>query len=444
MNLHTTEKGFTLIETLVGSAVFVILALSAYRAFGVLMDAVSMSQAKLAATTLANEQFEVIRNLPYDDVGIENGIPVGKIARNQTVLKDNYSFDVQTTIRNTDDPFDGTIGGSPSDTSPADYKLVDLDITCSRCKIFSPLKFTTLVAPHALETASSNGALFIQVFDTAGMPVTNASVHIANTEANPDIVIDEITDNTGWVKIVDAPPGTNTYNITATKSGFTTDQTYPQGGVAGENPVNEDVTVVLQQVTQASLQIDKVSSLNVSSVDALCVALPDISFSLTGEKLIGAPAVKKYPTQDFSTDSSGGETVSDLEWDTYHILLTSPAYDFAGGTLLPNFAINPDENKNLQLLVVPHVDRALLVSVEDSLGVAIDGASVQLQKDIFDQTKTTNSLTCATPGQAFWNGLDGGIYTLTVSKAGYTTSVGTVDVSLPWQNQSIILLPETP
>ncbi|KKR69745.1 MAG: hypothetical protein UU10_C0006G0010 [Parcubacteria group bacterium GW2011_GWF1_40_6] len=227
-----------------------------------------MSQAKLAATTLANEQFEIIRNLPYDDVGIENGIPVGKIARNQTVLKDNYSFDVQTTIRNTDDPFDGTIGGSPSDTSPADYKLVDLDITCSSCKIFSPLKFTTLVAPHALETASSNGALFIQVFDTAGMPVTNASVHIANTEANPDIVIDEITDNTGWVKIVDAPPGTNTYNITATKSGFTTDQTYPQGGVAGENPVNEDVTVVLQQVTQASLQIDKVSSLNVSSVDA--------------------------------------------------------------------------------------------------------------------------------------------------------------------------------
>ncbi|KKR69744.1 MAG: hypothetical protein UU10_C0006G0009 [Parcubacteria group bacterium GW2011_GWF1_40_6] len=95
-------------------------------------------------------------------------------------------------------------------------------------------------------------------------------------------------------------------------------------------------------------------------------------------------------------------------------------------------------------MVVPHVDRALLVSVEDSLGVAIDGASVQLQKDIFDQTKTTNSLTCATPGQAFWNGLDGGIYTLTVSKAGYTTSVGTVDVSLPWQNQSIILLPETP
>ena len=439
--MQKNRSGFTLIETLVGSAVFVILALSAYRAFGVLMDAVSMSQAKLAATTLANEQIEIIRNLPYDDVGIENGIPAGKIARNQTVIKDNYSFDVQTTIRNTDDPFDGTIGGSPSDTSPADYKLVDLDITCSNCKLLSPLKFTTLVAPHALETASSNGALFIQVFDTAGIPVANASVHITNTETNPDIIIDEITDNAGWVKMVDVPPGINTYNIVATKSGFSTDQTYPQGGVAGPNPINEDATVVLQQVTQAGLQIDKVSSLNVSSVDALCAPLPDISFSLTGEKLIGTPSVLKYPTQDFSTDSAGGEIISDLEWDTYRVLLTSPAYDLAGGSLLPSFAINPDENKNLQLVVVPHADRALLISVEDSLGVAIDGASVQLQKDIFDQTKTTNSFTCPTPGQVFWNGLESDTYTLTVSKAGYTTSVGTVDISLPWQSQNIILAP---
>lgn len=438
------KRGFTLIETLVGSAVFVILALSAYRAFGVLMDAVSMSQAKLAATTLANEQFEVIRNLPYADVGIENGIPTGKIARNQTIIKDNYSFEVQTTIRNTDDPFDGTIGGNPSDTSPADYKLTDLDITCSSCKNFFPLKFTTLVAPHALETTSGNGALFIQVFDTAGIPVTNAPVHITNTEANPDIIIDEITDNTGWVKIVDAPPGTNVYNLTATKSGFTTDQTYPQGGIAGESPINEDVTVVLQQVTQASLQIDKVSSLNILSVDALCTALPNINFSLTGEKLIGTPAVLKYPTQDFSTDSSGEGTISDLEWDTYHMLLTSSAYDLAGASLLPSFTLNPDENKNLQIVAVPHVNRALLISVEDALGVAIDGANVQLQKDVFDQTKTTNSLTCATPGQAFWNSLAGGIYTLTISKTGYTTSVSTVDISLPWQNQNITLLPATP
>jgi prepilin-type N-terminal cleavage/methylation domain-containing protein len=441
MNSLTTKKGFTLIETLVGSAIFVILALSAYRAFGVLMDAVSISQAKLAATTLANEKFEIIRNLPYDDVGIVNGIPAGKIVRNETITKDNYFFDVQTTIRNIDDPFDGTIGGSPSDTSPADYKSVDLDLTCISCKVFSPLKFTTLVAPHALETASSNGALFIQVFDTAGIPVPNTSVSILNTETNPDIIINEITDNTGWVKIVDVPPGINTYNIIATKSGYTTDQTYPKSGVAGENPINEDATVVLQQVTQTSLLIDRISSLNVSSVDASCVAVPNIDFSLTGTKLIGTPSVLKYPTENFSTDSSGEETISNLEWDTYHLLLDTITYDLAGSTSLPSFTINPGEDKNLQMVVVPHLDNALLVSVEDSLGNPIDGADVQLQKDEFNQNKTTNSLPCSTPGQVFWNGLVGGTYTLTVSKTGYTTSVSSVDISASWQEINITLTP---
>ena len=77
------NKGFTLIETLVGSIIFLIIALSAYNAFGVLMNIVAASRAKLAATSVANEKFEIIRNLPYSDVGIIAGIPAGKIQRNQ-------------------------------------------------------------------------------------------------------------------------------------------------------------------------------------------------------------------------------------------------------------------------------------------------------------------------------------------------------------------------
>src|SRR3989344_7595959 len=97
MIFHTNQKGFTLIETLVGSVIFVVLALSAYKAFGVLMDTVVMSRAKLVATTLANEKFEIIRNLPYDDVGILGGLPVGKIQRTEIILRDDYSFTIQTT-----------------------------------------------------------------------------------------------------------------------------------------------------------------------------------------------------------------------------------------------------------------------------------------------------------------------------------------------------------
>lgn len=437
-----SSRGFTLIETLVGSFIFLLVALSGYRAFAALMDAVIFSQAKIAATSLANESIEIIRNLPYEDVGVESGIPSGKIPRNQTFVKDGYSFDLQTTIRNVDDLFDGTIGGIPNDSSPADYKSADLDITCSNCKIFSPLRFTTLVAPRTLETASNNGALFIQVFDASGLPIPNASLHIVNVQTNPDTIIDELSDNEGWIKIVDAPPGTNAYNILATKEGYSRDETYPPGGAAGPDPLKPDATVVVQEVTQLSLSIDRTSSLNVSSIDQACVISPNVGFSLTGSKLIGAPSVLKYPTQNFTTDASGGYLVSDLEWDNYSVLLTSISYDLAGASLLPSFALNPNENKALNLVTVPHLDKALLVSVKDPNGAAIDGATVRLEKTEFDETKNTNSGACPTPGQVFWNGLPDGEYTLTVSKTGFQTSIITpLNLSLPWQNQIIILSP---
>lgn len=439
MYTHTYQKGFTLIETVVGSAVFLIVALSAYGAFGVLMDTTQASRIKVTATELANERFEIIRNLPYVDVGTVGGLPVGKIVKTQNITRDNYSFTVVTTIRSIDDPFDGTIGGNPNDTSPADYKLADLDITCSNCKNFSPLNFTTLVAPRALETAVGNGALFIRTIDASGNPVIGASVHIVNTQTNPDTIIDETTDNNGWLKIVDAPPGSGAYNITATKSGYYQDQTYPIGGAAGPSPLKPDANVVAQQITQPSFTIDLLSSLATNSVDTACIALPNIGFSLTGTKLIGT-GVLKYPTQNFSTDASGNYTLSNVEKDNYGVLLTSASYDLAGTTLLPNFDINPSENKNLKLIVVPHITRALLVSIKDSANVAIDGATVRLQKAGFDQTKTTNSGPCSSPGQVFWNGLVSGTYTLTISKTGYQTYTNNaLNISVAWQNQTVTL-----
>jgi prepilin-type N-terminal cleavage/methylation domain-containing protein len=436
------NKGLTLIETLVSIGIFVVVALATYKAFGVLMDTVSVARAKVAATEVADGQFEIIRNLPYDDVGIINGLPAGKVQKTQTITADSYSFNLTTTIRSIDDPFDGTINGTPSDTSPADYKLVALNIACPNCKAFAPLKFVTLIAPQGLETASTNGALFVQVFDVNGSPIQSASVHIVNNQTSPSTIIDDTTDDNGLLKIVDAPPGTNAYNITVSKTGYSQDQTYPLNGAAGPNPVNSDATVVIQKVTQASLSIDRTSTLSVSTVDSTCTAVPNIGFSMTGQKVIGTnPSVLKYPTQDFNTDSSGNYDFSRLEWDTYSTLLTSNTYDLEGTSLLSVFSIAPAENKNMQMIVTPHVNNALLVSIIDTNNNPVDGALVVLQKTPFSDTKTTNTGACPTPGQIFWNGLSSGSYTATVSKNGYETSVVNVDISLGWQNKVIILAP---
>ena len=181
------QKGFTLIETLVAVTIFSLVSMAGYQAFTALMKAVLASEAKIAATEVANERFEIIRNLPYEDVGIFGGLPVGVVQREETILRDNYTFELLYTIRSIDNVFDGTLGGTPNDLSPADYKLIDLDIICSNCKVFSPLKFTTIVAPHSLETASTNGALFVQVFNSNGLPVEKLALVnvLANTGEYP-------------------------------------------------------------------------------------------------------------------------------------------------------------------------------------------------------------------------------------------------------------------
>jgi hypothetical protein len=108
-------------------------------------------------------------------------------------------------------------------------------------------------------------------------------------------------------------------------------------------------------------------------------------------------------------------------------------------------SLNPNESKSIQFIAVAHANRALLVSVKNPAGVAIeDGTTVRLQKSGFDQTKTTSSVECSAPGQVFWNGLSTGTYTLTITKAGYQTSTSSISItssSPGWQQKNVVLAP---
>ena len=71
------KKGFTLMEVLVGSALFLIVSVSAYSAFISILRLANASQSRIIAVQLADEQFEIVRNMPYVNVGLTNGIPLG-------------------------------------------------------------------------------------------------------------------------------------------------------------------------------------------------------------------------------------------------------------------------------------------------------------------------------------------------------------------------------
>jgi hypothetical protein len=341
------------------------------------------SRAKLLGVDLINEQLEIIRNMPYSDVGIQSGIPEGNLLHTQTLVRGGVTFIVTTTVRNVDDPFDGTLGGSPNDLSPADFKLVEINVDCATCRNFQQIVFTTRVAPKNLETASTNGALFIKVFDASGNPVSDANVHVVNSQVNPNVVIDDNTNVNGMLQIVDAPPGVNAYNITVTKSGYSTDQTVAVSG-GNPHPSKPPATVALQQVTQISFVIDRLSTMNVSSIAQNCSAVPSVSFNLKGAKLIGQnPDVLKY-NNSFSTNGSGLLSLSNLEWDSYIFTLTDANYDLVGINPISPVSILPGSATDVKLVVLAKNSNTILVSVKDGVtGLPLSGVDVTLTKSGF-------------------------------------------------------------
>jgi prepilin-type N-terminal cleavage/methylation domain-containing protein len=384
------ERGFTLIETLVGVSVFAIIAVAVYQGYTAAYEIGRLSRLKVAALALANEQLEIIRNLPYTDVGIIGGLPPGKIPREQTLTRGGTTLTVEATVRNIDDPFDGTVGGAPRDRSPADYKLVELKISCPSCQRFAPFSVTTHVAPRNLESATGNGALFIQVLDANGQPVQGASVHIENNQASPRIVIDDTTNKDGVLQIVDAPPGIEAYEITVTKTGYSTERTYPNRAPGNPNPTKPHATVVVGEVTQVTFAIDRLSTLNVATVTNTCAPVDSVDFTLRGAKLIGTnPDVPKYEASH-TTDAKGEKKITNVEWDTYAVTVTSTTYDLVGSVPLLPFSLSPNTTQDLKLVVAPKDPRSLLVTVKDAgTQLPVSGATVTLSKTGYSNTLLT-------------------------------------------------------
>lgn len=380
------NKGFFLVEVLVATAVFSIVAMAIFQGIFSINALVSASRDKVAAIDLINSEFELIRNLSFTNVGLQNGIPRGVFLATSTITKDGRQFNITRTIRNIDDPFDGTIGGSPNDLSPADYKMVEIEVLCLSCK--NPLNFsaTSNVSPKNLETASTNGALFVRVFNANGNPVPQADVHITNSTLG--ININDTTDNNGLLAVVDVPPAQNSYRIITSKNGYTTDRTYAPS-VSNPNPLKLDATVLLQQLTQVSFVIDKVSTINVSSKNMQCALVSNVPFTISGAKLIGNdPDVLKF-SGNYSTDGSGIKILNNMEWDMFN-LTVGGGFDLAGINPSPPFMVLPDSVQNVDIVLVEGIPNNLLVTVKDSATeLSLSGVNLTLDQGSFVANKVT-------------------------------------------------------
>ena len=385
------NPAFTLIEAIVGVAVFTLIAIGIYSVITQTTKLIHAARARVAATALVNEQIEIVRNLPYASVGTSGGIPNGPLPQTQTLLRDGIAFTVNTTIRNVDDPFDGTIGGAPNDTAPADYKLVEISVSCASCTGNPPLVFTTTISPKNLEVSTNNGSLFIRVFDASGHAVPQASVHVENAVVSPSIAIDDVTNNEGLLQLIDVPPADESYSIRVTRDGYSTEQTYQPGAPGNPNPVKPHASVLTQQVTQVSFSIDKVSTVHLTTTNQLCNPLTFVDLHSEGTKLIGTnPSLLKY-SEDFFTDGNGTRELTNFEWDTYIFSLTDTGYDLAGSIPLSPVIVSPDAVLPVTLVLKSHTPYSLLVTVLDTATQQpLPDSQVRLSRNGYDLTLATN------------------------------------------------------
>jgi len=128
--MDMNQKGFSLIESLIGIAIFVSMSLVVSQAFFLVYKDAALNWQNITISSLARQYLENARNIPYAQVGTIQGNPHGNLpdsANPSTTIVGNTTYQVYFEITYMDDPADGTILLG-TDPAPDDYKQVKLSI----------------------------------------------------------------------------------------------------------------------------------------------------------------------------------------------------------------------------------------------------------------------------------------------------------------------------
>jgi len=305
-------------------SVIALVATGVLSAYSASFKAMELAKAKTASVALANEKMEEIHNMSYNSLATEHGLiyPQGTIKDNEEFVRRGVKFNVHTIISYVDDEYDGNADGSivgkPKDLYPYDYKKVEVVVSkIGRTGHLAQL--TTNIAAKAAETPSNTGIIKLCVVDSTGVPVPGATLTIQNSKVDPAVDISGESGTSGCIMIPNLPPDSqNNYHLTATKDGYSTDMTYPR---TSQNPNEEhqDVNVLVQNVTNKILVIDKLSTMEINFVDSSGNPLPNVSFHMEDSKEIYFnPTTYKY-SEDLITDAGGYMKITNIEFGDYKI-----------------------------------------------------------------------------------------------------------------------------
>lgn len=271
MEQPKSAGGFTIVELVVGIVVFATIAVSFLGLYTSLIHSTIIAKRQAVASSLATSQMEYLKSLSYDSLAVAGGSIYATSPLPATVTKtlDGVTYTIKTGINYVDDAYDGCAvyptqalkelycrnypppSGSPAtDTNPQDYKIVHIIVNDKNNLKLAEVD--TQISARVSETASTTGALFINIIDNNGNKVSGATVTVVNTTITPNANVSDTTDSNGTAIFYGLPPDTNTdYHITATKTGYSSLTTIITSGSL--QPTYPSQKIITQQSSYATL-----------------------------------------------------------------------------------------------------------------------------------------------------------------------------------------------
>ena len=415
------KNGFTLIDVLIGTALLLIVMIGFFAEFQLLFRVLSQSQGKTIALALANEQVEIIRNLPYEDIGTEFGSPPGEIPQTRTEKVDNNTYTITTDIIYIDDSFDGL---SPGDSFPGDYKKARIEISWAEHQLTKSIVEIANFSPPNLESEIGGGVLSVYVNDReSGSPISNAQIEIINNGIDPIIHITTTADSNGWISRPGLT-GSSDYEIYINQTGYDEHRTYASSVSLNPEPEYSNAQVNDGDKTTRYFLISEISTINIETINDDNSPLANIPFELKGGRVIGIDPsdesiVYSYEDNNLTTDTNGEKQLNNISGGEYYFEITSPNYAILTPNLENPLIVESDSQQSITLTLAPVNQPYLRVLVKDSeTGDSISQATVRLYNQDYDKTSQSNEY-----GIAIFpfdeSDLLNGNYTLVISKLNY-------------------------
>lgn len=266
-NLIHKNQGFSLVEVLVSVMIISILTLGVFSLIILSLKITKENQYYVNAIEIANQRMERIRNMPYDEVGVVSGVPMGSIPQVENIHRANAGyFTIHNYVVFYDDPFDGEMGSTTNPDTIIDYKIATVQVSWQGSYGQKNVTIFSKIIPRTEETTFGYGLLKISVVDANGAPISGASTTVISTDLG--INQTNLTNSEG-ILYFPAPalaPATSTgYKIIVGKSGYGIDQTYPVSA-GNPNPTKRNLFVAAGNKQEESFSIDRLATLNIRTL----------------------------------------------------------------------------------------------------------------------------------------------------------------------------------